>query len=73
MGRGTPPPPRLSKMGTRLGLCPPPPLLGIANVLITLFAHILWLKTHFSHNFHGSLRSPTLTSQYFQNFTYLKL
>ena len=24
-----------------------PPLLGRANVLVSLFAHILWLKTHF--------------------------
>ena len=24
----------------------PPPLFGRANVLISLFAHILWLKTH---------------------------
>ena len=38
---------------------PPPPLLGRANVLISLFAHILWLKTQFFQNFHGSLRSPT--------------
>ena len=48
----------------------PPPLLGRANVLISLFALILWLKTHFFQNFLGSLRSP---NQYFLNFANLKL
>ena len=52
---------------------PPPPLLGRANVLISLFAHILWLKTQFFQNFLGSLRSPTLINQYFLNFANLKL
>ena len=50
-----------------------PPLLGRANVLISLFAHILWLKTQFFQNFLGSLRSPTLINQYFLNFANLKL
>ena len=38
----------LSKVGGHKWVCaPPPPLLGRANVLISLFAHILWLKTQF--------------------------
>ena len=38
----------LSKVGGGTsGFVPPPPLLGRANVLISLFAHILWLKTQF--------------------------
>ena len=32
--------------GAQVGLCPPP-LLGRPNVLSSLFAHILWLKTQF--------------------------
>ena len=37
----------LSKVGgAQVGLCPPP-LLGIANILISLFAYILWLKYNF--------------------------
>ena len=61
----------LSKVGAKVGLCPP--LLGIANVLISLFAHILWLKIQFFQNFLGSLRSPTLINRYFLNFANLKL
>ena len=53
----------LSKVGGHKWVCaPPPPLLGRANVLISLFAHILWLKTQFFQNFLGSLRSPTYQS-----------
>ena len=70
-GGGTSPP--LSKVGGHKWVCAPPPLLGRANVLISLFAHILWLKTHFFQNFLGSLRSPTLINQYFLNFANLKL
>ena len=51
--------PPLSKVGGHKWVCIPP-LLGRANVLIALFAHILWLKTQFFQNFLGSLRSPTL-------------
>ena len=61
-GRGTCPPPPTFKsgVGAQVGLCgPPPPLLGRANVLSSLFAHILWLKTQFF--------------QYFLNFANLKL
>ena len=75
-GRGarTPPPPHFQKWGAQVGLCPPPPrLLGKANVLILLFAHILWLKTQFFQIFLGSLRSPTLINQYFLKFANLKL
>ena len=57
--------------GGTSGFVPPPPLLGRANVLISLFAHILWLKTQFFQNFLGSLRSPTLINQYFLNFANL--
>ena len=64
--------PPLSKVGGHKWVCAPP-LLGRANVLISLFAHILWLKTHFFQNFLGSLRSPTLLNQYFLNFANLKL
>ena len=71
-GGGTCPPPPLSKVGGTSGFVPPPPLLGRANVLISLFAHILWLKTQFFQNFLGSLRSPTLIDQYFLNFANLK-
>ena len=39
----------LSKVGAQVGLCPP--LLGRANALSSLFAHILWLKTHIFSNF----------------------
>ena len=66
-------PPHFQKWGAQVGLCPPPPLLGIANVLISRFAHILWLKIQFFQNFLGSLRSPTLINQYFLNFSNLKL
>ena len=64
------------KSGGHKWVCAPPPphpLLGSANVLISLFAHILWLKTHFFQNFLGSLRSPVLINQYFLNFANLKL
>ena len=74
-GRGgtSPPPPPTFKSGGTSGFVPPP-LLGRANVLISLFVHILWLKTHFFfQNFLGSLRSPTLINQYFLNFANLKL
>ena len=64
--------PHFQKWGAQVGLCPPP-LLGRANVLISLFAHILWLKTQFFQNFLGSLRSLTLIDQYFLNFANLKL
>ena len=41
----------LSKVGGTSGFVPPPPhthtFLGRANVIISLFAHTLWLKTHF--------------------------
>ena len=38
--------------GAQVGLCPPThTLLGRANVLISLFAHILWLKTQFFSKF----------------------
>ena len=46
-------------------------LLDRANVLLSLFAHILWLKTHFFQTFLGSLRSPTLINHYFPNFANL--
>ena len=73
-GGATWPPPHFQKWGAQVGLCPPPaPLLGRANVLCSLFAHILWLKTKFFQNFLGSLRSPTLINQYFLNFANLKL
>ena len=69
-------PPHFQKWGGgggTSGLCPPP-LLDRANVLISLFAHILWLKTHFFfQNFLGSLRSPTILNHYFPNFANLKL
>ena len=41
-------PPPLSKVGGTSGFVPPPPpppLLGRANVISSLFAHIMWLKT----------------------------
>ena len=63
----------LSKVGGGTSGFAPPPLLGRANVLISLFAHILWLKHIFSQNFLGSLRSPTLITQYFLYFANLKL
>ena len=66
-------PPHFQKWGGTSGFVPPPPLLGIANVLISLFAHILWLIIQFFQNFLGSLRSPTLINQYFLNFANLKL
>ena len=51
-GRGArAPPPPLSKVGGTSGFVPPPPLLGRANVLCSLFAHILWLKTQFFSKF----------------------
>ena len=44
-GRGARAPPPTFKSGggggAQVGLCPPPPLLGRANVRISLFAHIL--------------------------------
>ena len=61
------------KSGGHKWVCAPPPLLGRANVLNSLFAHILWLKTQNFQNFLGSLRSPTLINQYFLNFANLKL
>ena len=64
------PPPTFKSGGHKWVCAPPPPLLGRANVLISLFAHILWLKTHFFQNFLGS---PTLINQYFLNFANLKL
>ena len=70
---GTCPPFQKWGGGAQVGLCPPPPFLGIANVHISLFAHISWLKTQFFQNFLGSLRSPTLIIQYFLNFANLKL
>ena len=53
----------------------PCPLLGRGNVLISLLAHILWLKTHFffRKKFFGSLRSTTLINQCFLKFANLKL
>ena len=44
-GGGGQVPPHFQKWGggAQVGLCPPP-LLGRTNVLISLFAHILWLK-----------------------------
>ena len=61
------------KSGGHKWVCAPPTLLGRAIVLISLFAHILWLKTQFFQNFLGSLCSPTLINQYFLNFANLKL
>ena len=73
-GTGGHVPPHFQKWGGgHKWVCAPPPLLGRANVLISLFAHILWLKTQFFQNFLGSLRSPTLINQYFLNFANLKL
>ena len=47
-GRGhEPPPPTFKSGGGHKWVCAPP-LLGRANVLISLFAHILWLKHIFS-------------------------
>ena len=69
-GGGTCLPTFKSGGGAQVGLCPPP-LLGRANVLPSLFVHILWLKTHFFQNCLGSLRSPTLINQYFLNFANL--
>ena len=41
-------PPHFQKLGGTSVFVPPPhTLLDRANVLISLFAHILWLKTHF--------------------------
>ena len=62
----------LSKVGgAQVGLCPP--LLDRVSGLISLFAHILWLKMHFFQKIFGSLRSPTLINHYFPNFANLKL
>ena len=69
-GGGGHEPPHFQKWGAQVGLCPP--LLGRANVLISLFAHILWLKTHFFFKIF-SLRSPILINEYFLNFANLKL
>ena len=45
---GTPPPTHtLSKVGDTSGFVPPLQLLDKSNVLISLFTHILWLKTQF--------------------------
>ena len=42
----------LSKVGGGTsGFVPPPTLLDRVNVLISLFAHILWLKTQFLSKF----------------------
>ena len=51
-----------------------PPLLGRANVPITLFAYILWLKTQFFSKFSwlASLANFDI-NQYFLNFAYFKL
>ena len=40
-------PPHFQKWGAQVGLSPPP-LLGIANVLISLFAHFVVKNTFFS-------------------------
>ena len=73
-GGHEPPPPHFQKWGAQVGLCPPPPLLGRANVLISLFAHILWLKTHFFFKiFLARFARQTLINQYFLNFANLKL
>ena len=45
--------PQLSKVGGEW-VCAPPPLVDYANVLISLFALILWLITQFVQHFHGS-------------------
>ena len=54
---GTPPPSALSNVRSTSGFVfvPPTPFprLDRANVLILLFAHILWLKTQFFKNFLG--------------------
>ena len=71
-GGGSCAPPPTFKSGGHQWVCAPPPLLGRANVLISLFAHILWLKTHFFQNFLGSLRSPTSINQCFLNFANFK-
>ena len=69
----------LSKVGGgggTSGFVPPPPLLDRANVLISLFAHILWLKTLFFSKFSwlASLANfKSLINQYFLNFANLKL
>ena len=51
-GQGGHVPPQFQKWGGgHKWVCAPPPLLGRANVLISLFAHILWLKTQFFSKF----------------------
>ena len=71
-GQGGHVPPTFKSGGGGTSGFVPPPLLGRANVLISLFAHILWLKTQFFQNFLGSLRSPTSINQYFLNFANFK-
>ena len=71
-GGTSPPPPPSKSWGRTSGYVPP--FLDRANVLISLFAHILWLKRiFFYYNFLCSLRSPTLIRQYFRNFAHLRL
>ena len=43
--------PTFKSGGGTSGFVPPPPLLGRANVLSSLFAHILWLKHIFFSKF----------------------
>ena len=71
-GARAPPPPHFQKWGGTSGFVSPP-LLGRANVLISLFAHILWLKTHFFSKFSWLASLANFINQYFLNFANFKL
>ena len=57
----------LSKVGGHKWVCAPP-LLGRANVLIALFAHILWLKTQFFSKFSWLASLANFSKSIFSKF-----
>ena len=58
----------LSKVGGHKWVCAPP-LLGIANVLISLYAHILWLKIQFFSKFSWLASLANFNKSIFSNLS----